>query len=121
MGRDVAKWGTSQVEFRALWPEIKRRQDDGESLNRIYDALHQDGRITMSRSAFYQIKGRMAAAVGGAVVPRLPPSRPSPLSQNRALGSAVITQLEWQGTPDQARVADLWEGLTNRDEGEASS
>lgn len=66
----MAKWGASQVEFRTLWAEIKDRLESGDSLNTIYGAMRDAGRITMSRSAFYKIRNGMETAPGKGAAPR---------------------------------------------------
>ena len=110
----MGKWGASRIEFRAVWPEIKRRADAGESLNSIFGDMRDAGRITMSRAAFYKIRkaliepgvapqrqvrpGRLAASTSLTTTTRpsslLTPSAPAPASGSSAIITSVMPTVE---------------------------
>ncbi|MCF8482149.1 MAG: hypothetical protein K9H25_17130 [Rhodospirillum sp.] len=71
----MAGWGEARVEFLALWPEIKKRVEAGETLKRVYEDLLQARRITMCQSAFYNKWKALTTAT-----PKKPPSPSSPKS-----------------------------------------
>ncbi|GAA0570729.1 hypothetical protein [Caenispirillum bisanense] len=108
----MGKWGASQIEFRAVWPEIKRRAGAGESLNSIFGDMRDAGRITMSRAAFYKIRkaltepdaapqrqvrtGRLTASTSLSPRPRpsSPPTPAAPASDNSAIISSLMPTVE---------------------------
>lgn len=86
----MAKWGSSQVEFRTLWAEIKDRLESGDSLNTIYGAMRDAGRITMSRSAFYKIHNGLNTAPRKGAAPRRGPKAAARQVMSAAPGLPAI-------------------------------
>lgn len=74
-GPAPARWGQARIEVDALRPEIVARLATGTPIKRVYDDLHEAGRITISAKVFYRWVGRLRA---DAAPPKRNPVSPPP-------------------------------------------